>query len=352
MLFKRVSIAVVAVFVAVCAAHAQSANDFRGPAELPPAGFTGQQFVDSRGCVFLKAGLSGRVNWVPRVSRDRRQLCGYPPTFAAQKIDVVENSAPVAPKVPVRVQAAPAMEQAAARPARQDVAAVAPAPAAKTAVAGKRAAGKGAVGKSTARIGCYRDAPFAERFALQGGGTIVLCTRGDGDIDHARPPVLVGGKAAVAASGFVERKASPPAGVPKGYRAAWQDDRLNPHRGKGTAEGQMAQDQIWTRQVPARLVADTPARGQVKTRPVRLSTKSAAETTSAGLYVQVGSFGQPANAEGAAARIAGLGLPVAQARAAKGGLRVVVAGPFGTEGEARAALAAARHAGFADAFIR
>ncbi len=346
MLLKRVSIAVVAVIVAVCAAHAQSANDFRGPTELPPAGFTGQQFVDSRGCVFLKAGLSGRVNWVPRVSRDRRQLCGYPPTFAAQKIDVVENTAPVAPKVPERVQAAPVMKQAAARPVRQEPAA-APAPAAKKAVAGKGTAGKG-----TARIGCYRDAPVAERFALQGGGTIVLCTRGDGDLDHARPPVLLGGKAAVAASGFVERKASPPAVVPKGYRATWQDDRLNPHRGKGTAEGQMAQDRIWTRQVPARLVADTPARGQVKTRPVRLSTKSATETASARLYVQVGSFGQPANAEGAAARLAGLGLPVAQARAAKGGLRVIMAGPFGTEGEARAALAASRSAGFSDAFIR
>lgn len=342
MLFKRVSVAAAAIFVVVSAAHAQTVSDFRGPAEMPPAGFSGQQFVDSRGCVFLKAGLSGRVNWVPRVSRDRRQLCGYPPTFAVQKIDVVEDRAPAEPKV-----------QAKAQPVRKPVAPSAPVSAAPRMAAVAPAAVAQSSGSGKAKVGCYRDAPVAERFALRGGGSIVLCTRGDGDLDHARPPVLAGGRAAVAASGFVERAATAPVGgIPEGYRAAWRDDRLNPHRAKGSAEGQLAQDRVWTRDVPARLVAGSAGQGGDRAHQARLSTKSGTAVPAARLYVQVGSFGQPANAEGAARRLAGLGLPVARAQGGANGLRIVLAGPFGTEAEARAALGASRRAGFADAFIR
>ena len=46
---------------------------------------------------------------------------------------------------------------------------------------------------------------------------------------------------------------------PPGYELAWKDDRLNPNRGKGTAEGWAAQDQVWTRKVPSRLVSDQAA---------------------------------------------------------------------------------------------
>ena len=53
------------------AAHAQSSGV---PAEFPPASFDGNQFVDSDGCAFIRAGVGGAVTWVPRVDRRRNQL--------------------------------------------------------------------------------------------------------------------------------------------------------------------------------------------------------------------------------------------------------------------------------------
>ncbi len=58
-------------------------SEANGPAEPPPAGFSGSQFIDSKGCVFVRAGLNGGVAWVPRVDVNRQPLCGYKPTVAS-----------------------------------------------------------------------------------------------------------------------------------------------------------------------------------------------------------------------------------------------------------------------------
>lgn len=50
------------------------------PAELPPAGYAGLQYVDSKGCAFLRAGTRSKPMWVPRVTSDGKQVCGYPPS--------------------------------------------------------------------------------------------------------------------------------------------------------------------------------------------------------------------------------------------------------------------------------
>lgn len=174
----------------------------RGPAERPPPGFAGPQYVDSRGCVFLRAGLAGRPAWVPRLTRDRRPLCGHPPTLAAMTAPpAADPPAPRAAGVPA------AAARASALPAGT--------------VPARPAGGGG--------FRCPAAAPELRRLVLAGGGVALVCT----------PP---------AAARFE------PA-VPRGYKLAWDDGRLNPLRAIGTPEGWRMQDGVWTREVPARAVA-------------------------------------------------------------------------------------------------
>jgi SPOR domain len=374
-----------AVFVAtfgVSGAFAQSIADIGGPRELPPSSFKGQQYVDSRGCVFLRAGYGGQVNWVPRVNRERKVLCGYPSTFGARQVAAVEpeptpapvtraapapmetvasTMAPEAPRVAVRQ---PAVRQ----PTATEVAQVA-APVIVATQPGSR------------KIGCFSNSPVPVRVALTNGGTAVICTRGDGTLEGARAPIYPPGsglQASVDQPGSVVNntarvtsrvtgtqapvvmaEAAPaPVVVPRGYKLAWDDDRLNPNRGRGTARGQAQQDQVWTRDVPAVLVADVatkpaPTGGRVTVSTMSDATAPVAQS-GAKLYVQVGTFGVPENATGAKARLAALGLPTARGNLNQGGqaLQIIYAGPFASAADAKSALNAARGAGFGDAFIR
>ena len=357
MLFKVLSSAIVASVLSASVVSAQSLASIGGPANLPPAGFTGQQFVDSRGCLFLRAGFGAQVNWVPRISSARKPLCGFPPTFGAAVVAAV--AANMAPDPVAVAPAAPAQQRVAA-PAPQVVAARAqPAPAATD-----------LAGPASGQIQCFTSAPRLERVLLRSGGTALVCTTGNGSLTGWRPPkfphnagvgaaltrqIMAGAMlmasnrvAAVAAANAVP---APPAG----FKLAWKDDRLNPLRGIGTPQGQAQQDLVWTRDIPAELVADQP-KPRVTTRAatVTVSTMSAPQAQPAASYVQVGTFGQPANADGVKARLAALGLPVSTSKITRSGkvLQIVYAGPFGSTAAAQAALVQARAAGFGDAVLR
>lgn len=297
MLSKILRMALFGLVLTCGLAQAQSIAQLGGPLNLPPAGFTGEQFVDNRGCLFLRAGFGGAVNWVPRVNRDHAPLCGYPPTFGAAVIAAVEADMalePVAVAKPVKVAAVAQVEQV-------------------------------PVGEVAApRQGNFWASLFAP--------------------SQAREPATVVAR-------VVDNSVPKP---PKGYKLAWDDDRLNPLRGVGTAEGQAQQDQIWTRDVPADLVVAKPQK--VATTRVTVSTMSAPapQVGGHGSYVQIGTFGQPENAAAVRATLTQLGLPVSTAKIDRKGkvLQVVYAGPFGSAAAAQAALVQARGAGFTDAILK
>ena len=382
---KFISVAKLAISCATSVVQAQSVS---GPANLPPAGFSGQQFVDNRGCIYMRAGYGGQTTWVPRISASRKALCGQPPSFGAVPaiemadapiVDVrPKNPGPpmetiasvmVAPKVVARKPEIVIGTQVteAASPAQAALFDRDPVRASDEVFVAATAPGR------AGKIGCFTSAPVLQRVRLRTGGTALVCTPGDGTLNGWRPPIFPAGSpigvalidANIVGTGRTTRTyetavAADTAPIPPaGYKLAWKDDRLNPMRGKGTAAGQAAQDEIWTRRVPARLVAATQTK--LKRSTVTVSTKSQptapvapSRIGSGGALVQVGTFGVPANAQGAAARLAGIGLPVARGKTMMGGKQVVVvfAGPFASASDAQWALTAARRAGFGDAFIK
>jgi SPOR domain len=77
--------------LSLLAACPATAEDSLRPAELPPSDFRGQQYVDSQGCKFVRAGNGSEVLWIPRVSRDGKRLCDARPS--GKQVSVLEEGA-------------------------------------------------------------------------------------------------------------------------------------------------------------------------------------------------------------------------------------------------------------------
>jgi cell division septation protein DedD len=65
------------------AAMAQPVDLVMRPAEAPPAGYMSEQYVDSRGCAFLRSHNGVQQIWVMRRSRSGTPLCGYAPSITS-----------------------------------------------------------------------------------------------------------------------------------------------------------------------------------------------------------------------------------------------------------------------------
>ncbi|MEM6303989.1 MAG: SPOR domain-containing protein [Pseudomonadota bacterium] len=298
---RLLSAASLAVILGTTAAHAQIAET--QPAEFPPASFKGKQYVDSNGCVFIRAGIDGDVSWIPRVTRSRQVICGFTPTLggrvasapAAAPAPEVEQitvdtaaAAPApapqpAPRRVVRRQAAPAPAPA-PRPARRVVRQTAPQPApAPRPVAIAPAPTPAPTVAPQARVAgtsaCPGASAISQRYLRSDGRTPVRCG------PQSQPIVASGfaGRTGVAAAGgatisaqtrvvpkhvAINRLNTTDVTVPHGYKRAWEDDRLNSKRAEQTLGGRSDMLLVWTNTVPRRLINQSTGRDVTARTPL------------------------------------------------------------------------------------
>ncbi|MDG1801182.1 MAG: hypothetical protein P8H53_01550, partial [Paracoccaceae bacterium] len=100
---KLFTTALLVVSTSSTASLAQSLRDGATPAEFPPSSYTASQYVDSNGCVFIRAGISGNVSWVPRVTRQREVLCGFQPSLSGAQRATASAAPATSEPAPVEI---------------------------------------------------------------------------------------------------------------------------------------------------------------------------------------------------------------------------------------------------------
>ncbi|MEL7211602.1 MAG: SPOR domain-containing protein [Pseudomonadota bacterium] len=273
---------VLALILGLAASGAAAQGDI--PAEFPPASFTGKQYVDSRGCVYVRAGISGNTTWIPRVARNRQQICGMQPSLGARtrtaeapaaaapapEIIVPRETVQAAPRRPViprifQRQPGPPTETVASAPpaakpvmrtkpvarvpaAQPRVVVRRPTPAAKPAP--QRRVVATAPTATSRQAACQGASAVSSRYINSGKKAAVRCG------PQAEAPVTFGRNAPGLGAAPMQRTVTAAPlrreviTPPPGYRRVWEDDRLNPNRGPRTAQGNAQTAQIWTETVP------------------------------------------------------------------------------------------------------
>ncbi|SLN48537.1 hypothetical protein ROJ8625_02365 [Roseivivax jejudonensis] len=284
--------------LATGAAAQQDARDV--PAEFPPDSYDGRQYVDSRGCAYIRAGIDGAVTWVPRVTRTREHICGLRPTLGGTRTAATDAPAESAGPAPRAAPASTPRPAPAAAPARAPRSAP-PAPVAATPEETAARAAPAPERRVRTAPPLVRPVPAADRSApppvpqarplvvsvSEGGcdgraaaaaGYRVRCVETDGGrgVGAGTGVRAVGATTGVRAVGATRgpirgaavrdlppetrilplhvaraRDATVPT-VPPGYRPAWDDGRLNPHRANQSLGGFYATQRVWTNTVPRR----------------------------------------------------------------------------------------------------
>ena len=394
-----------------------SAQDALGadPVNLPPADFSGRQFVDNSGCVFVRAGVDGNVTWVPRVTRSRQHICGQRPSFGETAV-AAAPSAPdrAAPRVaaPSEPAASPSPERAAPRsrpattaaspatpPRREPARSTRRAPASKPQAASpprvmrrvpttpSQGAGNRAMrlDSEQCRYGwVYRDVNGVRKaLNCRPASEVRGSLRAPGMTPEPQPGFRGGAdaRAVTARTRIVprhvyEQRVRLHSAVPAGYRPAWEDGRLNPHRAWQTVGGYDDTQKVWTNRVPRQRIVEPrrwwQARHEVKDPAIayRATSREHARTTArageehrhpvvstrsvpakpVARYVEIGVFTTPAKAQQAVSRLAAAGLPVRHGP--HRGMTRVRVGPYGDGAALRTALRHVHGTGYVQAYLQ
>ncbi len=348
----------------------------RAPAEAPPPGFTAAQYIDSQGCVFVRAG----TGWAARVARDGSAICGYPPTMSARRTDPDRPPTLFAPPEEPRAQriervltetivpnllegelvTPPAAPQAPASSAAGDAPSVAavttqpPAAAVATDPKGSPENGGPVPARTT---GPATPADPLGLSALVREASVA--TAPDPSLRHARLCALTGAAAAAqpgiggaTALGFcgpasvsLSPQTRPEVPAPSRARVATAAPASSL-----AARGASPTRAAATPKAPRQTVP-TSARAATERRTTTAARQGTEPMIPPGArYVQIGAFRDAGNAARTARRVSDLGLPVA--RSLQGQTQLIMVGPLtGREAVVRA-LDRVRRAGFRDAYAR
>lgn len=258
-----------------------------GPAETPPLSYQGREYIDSAGCMFIRAGVDGNVVWVPRVDSNRELVCGFQPTFTSAQLAAANTGSTMMPSVGDAGAIAISDTNYGGPTVVNDIfvpgggTTSMPAAGTTTAMAtgGARVVNDIFVPSGSAAAVTYvsegstytsgggssSPAPASSGSGVvndiyvggsTGGGDIYMGgTSGGGSVVG---DIYVGGSTGVSYAGGSTLSIGIPNqhAAPAGYRPAWTDGRLNPQRGPRSSMGDSSMYAVWTDDTPMQLASD------------------------------------------------------------------------------------------------